>query len=92
MANSTSNLATRSSRRALTIAAVVLGVVFLIIAAVYVVMPASSLPVFFPGHDVTLTTHTHYKHAIAAGLLAAAAFVFAWFNSGPASANQEQHG
>jgi hypothetical protein len=68
------------------------GVILLIVAIIYFTTPASSLPAFFPGHVAAPTTTVHIKHGIAAGLLAVACFVFAWFNSGPASPNQEQQG
>jgi hypothetical protein len=44
-----------------------LGVVFLIVAAVYFVMPADQLPGFFPGHEAGVT-HAHIKHGIVAGI------------------------
>jgi amino acid permease len=45
-----------------------LGVVLLIVAAVYFVMPADQLPGFFPGHE-TGVTRMHYKHGIVAGVV-----------------------
>jgi hypothetical protein len=44
-----------------------LGVVFLIVAAVYFVTPADQLPGFFPGHEAGVT-HAHIKHGIVAGI------------------------
>jgi hypothetical protein len=44
-----------------------LGIVFLIVAAVYFVMPADQLPGFFPGHEAGVT-HAHIKHGIVAGI------------------------
>lgn len=44
-----------------------LGVVLLIVAAVYFLMPADQLPGFFPGHE-TGVTRMHYKHGIVAGV------------------------
>jgi hypothetical protein len=44
-----------------------LGVVLLIVAAVYFVMPADQLPGFFPGHEAGVT-HAHIKHGIVAGI------------------------
>jgi hypothetical protein len=91
MANSTSGAPGQAaaSRRPLTFVAIAAGIVLLIIAAIYLTQPASSLPAFFPGHSAVATTYVHYKHAIAAGLLGVICFVFAWFNSGPTSAKQE---
>jgi hypothetical protein len=62
--------------------AIVLGIILLILALIYWVEPASSLPSFLPGHDAG-SSHHHVKHGIAAFLLGVACFVFAWFKSGP---------
>jgi len=45
-----------------------LGVVLLIIAAVYVVVPADQLPSFFPGHEAGVT-RVHLKHGVVSGVL-----------------------
>jgi hypothetical protein len=45
-----------------------LGVVLLIAAAVYFVVPADQLPGFFPGHEAGVT-HAHIKHGIVAGVV-----------------------
>ena len=72
--------------RKLVVPAVILGVILLVVAVIYFVEPAHSLPSFFPGH-VSATSaeanHHHTKHGIAAFLLGIACFVFAWFQSGP---------
>jgi NADH:ubiquinone oxidoreductase subunit 5 (subunit L)/multisubunit Na+/H+ antiporter MnhA subunit len=72
--------------RKLVIPAVILGVVLVIVAIVYFVEPAHSLPSFFPGHvsaSNSEASHHHTKHGIAALVLALACFAFAWFQSGP---------
>jgi hypothetical protein len=69
-------------RRNLIVPAVIVGLVFLAIAIVYFVEPAGSLPSFFPGHEAGSSQH-QAKHGIAALVVAAACFVFAWFQSGP---------
>ena len=46
----------------------VLGVVLLVVAAVYFLMPADQLPGFFPGH-IAGDTHVHTKHGIVAGVV-----------------------
>jgi amino acid permease len=48
--------------------ATLLGVVLLIVAAVYFLVPADQLPGFFPGHE-TGVARMHYKHGIASGVL-----------------------
>ena len=45
----------------------VLGVVLLVIAAVYFLVPADQLPSFFPGHEAG-ATKIHVKHGIASGV------------------------
>ena len=44
-----------------------LGVVLLVVAAVYFVVPADQLPGFFPGHEAGVT-RMHYKHGIVSGV------------------------
>ncbi len=73
-----------TGRRALAIVAAVVGVALIVIAIVYWVEPASSLPSFFPGHEAG-SSHHHTKHGIAAFLVGLACLAFAWFRSGPKS-------
>ncbi len=65
-------------------AAVVVGIALIVIAIVYVAEPAGSLPSFFPGHDAG-SSHHHAKHGILAFVLGVGCFIFAWFQTGPAS-------
>jgi hypothetical protein len=56
-----------------------LGVILLVIAGVYFLVPADQLPGFFPGHEAGVT-HVHAKHGIAVAvagvvLLAAGAWL-----------------
>ena len=56
-----------------------LGVVLLVIAAVYFLVPADQLPGFFPGHEAGVA-RVHMKHGVVAGvvgiiLIAAGAFM-----------------
>ena len=44
-----------------------LGVILLIIAAVYFFVPADQLPGFFPGHEEGVT-RVHTKHAVVSGV------------------------
>lgn len=79
----------RTSRnRALGIAAAVIGVLLLIVAVIYWVEPASSLPGFFPGHQAG-SDHHHVKHGVAALVVALALFAYAWFQTAPSRAGQE---
>jgi flagellar basal body-associated protein FliL len=75
-----------SNSRKLIIPVVLLGVLLIVVAVIYFVQTAHSLPSFFPGH-VSATdaeaTHHHTKHGIAALVVALACFAFAWFQTGP---------
>jgi len=44
-----------------------LGVVLLVVAAVYFLLPADLLPGFFPGHEDGVA-RMHYKHGIVAAV------------------------
>jgi amino acid permease len=69
--------------RPVTIVLLVVAAVFVIIGIVYAVDTATHLPSFFPGHTAGATKH-HYKHALAAFLVAAAALAGAWMTTSPA--------
>jgi hypothetical protein len=71
-----------TKRRDLILPAVVAALLLLALGVVYLVEPAGSLPSVFPGHEAG-SAHHHFKHGIAALLLAAAVFVYAWFQTGP---------
>jgi hypothetical protein len=67
--------------RVLPIVAAILGVALIVVAVVYWVQPADSLPSFFPGHSATSDTH-HVKHGIAALVVGLALLAYAWFATG----------
>ncbi len=46
----------------------VLGIVLIVVAIVYFVIPADSLPSFFPGHEAGLM-RVRVKHGILSGLV-----------------------
>jgi multisubunit Na+/H+ antiporter MnhB subunit len=73
--------------RLLTAAAVVIGVALIVVAVVYWVEPAKSLPGFFPGHEAG-SNHRHTKHGIAALVVGLAVLAFAWFSTGPRTARR----
>jgi uncharacterized membrane protein HdeD (DUF308 family) len=70
------------SDRLLAAAAVVVGIVLIVVGVIYFAEPAKSLPSFFPGHQAG-STHHHVKHGIAAVCVGLAALVLAWFRTGP---------
>jgi hypothetical protein len=45
-----------------------IGVVLLVIAAVYILVPADQLPGFFPGHEDGVS-RVHMKHGIISGVI-----------------------
>jgi NADH:ubiquinone oxidoreductase subunit 5 (subunit L)/multisubunit Na+/H+ antiporter MnhA subunit len=72
--------------RKLVLPAILLGILLIVVAIIYFVQPEHSLPSFFPGHSSATSadaSHHHTKHGIAALVVAAACFVFAWFQTGP---------
>ena len=69
----------------LAVGAALTGALLIVAGVLYLVQPASSLPVFFPGYQPGSGDY-HFKHAIAAILLGLAAIAFAWFSSKPAKA------
>jgi hypothetical protein len=71
-----------STKRALAVAGLLVGLALIAVAAVYWAEPARSLPSWFPGHEAG-SNHHHVKHGIAALLVGLAALAFAWFQTGP---------
>ena len=67
--------------RPLATLAVLIGVVFVIVAFVYWLTPAGSLPHYFPGF-IAGATQKHFKHGLAALILALGLFAYAWFETG----------
>jgi hypothetical protein len=61
--------------------AVIVGIALVVLAVVYWIEPAGSLPSFLPGHE-SGSSHHHVKHGIAALVVGAALLVFAWFQTG----------
>jgi hypothetical protein len=73
-------------RRLIAVGALVLGVALIVVAVVYWLEPARSLPSFFPGHAAH-SGHHHVKHGIAAFLVGLALLALAWFQSAPRRAD-----
>lgn len=55
-----------------------LGVLLIVVAAIYLLVPADSLPAFFPGHEAGLT-RIRLKHGLAAGVAGVILLAFGWF-------------
>ena len=60
---------------------IIVGILLLGVGIYYFLTPAGSLPSFFPGHSAGSST-IHFKHGIAAIVLAIGCGVGAWFASG----------
>ena len=58
--------------------AVVFGVVFVLLAGVYALVPADALPSFVPGFDPALHT-MHVKHGLASLFVGVGLRLYAWF-------------
>jgi amino acid permease len=71
-------------RNPLVPAAIVLGIVLLVVGVIYFVDSGSALPSFFPEHKAG-SSHHHVKHGIAALVLGVGCLLFAWFQTGPAT-------
>jgi hypothetical protein len=54
-----------------------LGIVCIIVAAIYFVMPADQLPGFMPGHQAGVM-RVHVKHGALAGAAAVVLFIIGW--------------
>ncbi len=80
-----------TKKRNLIVPALVLGVLLAIVAVVYFVEPAGSLPSVLPGHEAG-SAHHHIKHGIAAAAVAAGCFAFAWFQTEPPASRSRVSG
>ncbi len=58
--------------------AYLLGIVLIIIAGIYLAVPADSLPSFFPGHEAGLA-RVRLKHGIASGAVGVILLLIGWF-------------
>ena len=57
---------------------IVIGVILIVVAAVYLLVPADSLPTFFPGHETGLM-RIRTKHGVLAGALGIALLALGWW-------------
>ena len=56
----------------------VLGLVLIVAAVVYFVMPADQLPSFMPGHEAGVT-RMHMKHGVVSGVAGVILLAAGWF-------------
>jgi len=57
--------------------AYVLGALLIVVAVIYLTVPADSLPAFLPGHEAGLT-RVRMKHGVAAGAVGVILLVVGW--------------
>jgi drug/metabolite transporter (DMT)-like permease len=57
--------------------ATLLGIALIVVAVIYFVVPADSLPGFFPGHE-TGVMRAHIKHGIVAGIAGLVLLAIGW--------------
>jgi hypothetical protein len=58
--------------------AYLVGALLIVVAAIYLLVPAESLPAFFPGHEAGMT-RIRLKHGLAAGLAGIVLLGVGWF-------------
>jgi hypothetical protein len=58
--------------------AIILGLALAAVAVAYWVVPAGSLPGFFPGFEAG-SDHVHMKHGLAAAVAAVVLFAIGWY-------------
>ena len=56
----------------------ILGVILIVVAAAYFLIPADSLPDFFPGHETGLA-RIRVKHGMLSGGLGIVLLIISWF-------------
>jgi hypothetical protein len=57
---------------------IILGIALLVVAGMYFMLPADSLPSFFPGHEAGLA-RMHTKHGLIAGAAGVVLLAIGWF-------------
>lgn len=60
------------------LAAIVLGIALIVVAAIYLLLPADQLPSFFPGHETGLT-RIRLKHGMASGAVGVVLLAVGWW-------------
>ena len=56
----------------------VLGLVLIVVAVIYFVMPADLLPSFMPGHEAGVA-RVHMKHGVVSGVAGVVLLAAGWF-------------
>jgi uncharacterized membrane-anchored protein YitT (DUF2179 family) len=56
----------------------IVGVILIVVAGVYFLIPADALPAFFPGHEIGLA-RIRAKHGMLSGGLGIVLLIISWF-------------
>jgi hypothetical protein len=67
-----------NGRTSMKAVCIVLGAAMIAVAVIYFMVPADSLPGFFPGHEPGVA-RVHVKHGIVAGAAGLVLMALAWF-------------
>ncbi len=59
--------------------AMILGLALIAVAIAYWVVPAGSLPTWFPGFEAGEATRVHFKHGVAAAVAGLVVFGIGWW-------------
>jgi hypothetical protein len=57
--------------------AYLLGIILIVIAVIYFVLPADQLPSFMPGHQAGVM-RVHFKHGLASGVVGVVLLAIGW--------------
>jgi hypothetical protein len=57
---------------------ILVGIVLIVVAAVHLLLPADSLPSFFPGHETGMT-RIRLKHGLLSGGIGVVLILAGWF-------------
>jgi hypothetical protein len=68
----------RKEKPSMKLICTILGIALLIVAGMYFMLPADSLPSFFPGHQAGVM-RLHVKHGIVAGAGGVVLLMAGWF-------------
>ena len=73
------------NKKIILIGSIIAALLLIVLAVIYWITPAYSLPSFIPGFDPAISAH-HIKHGIGAFILGLGVLAFGWFQSGKKSA------
>jgi hypothetical protein len=66
-----------ASGSSMKLVAYLLGIILIVVAVIYFLVPADTLPGFFPGHEAGVT-RVHVKHGIVSGIAGVVLLAVGW--------------